>query len=164
MSFITREYKFETSIMMQKKSDQHTMAMLSLKKLVKPLLRLMKKKQLIRKTLAEVQSQNEINSSLEDMRKDSVASCENTANELLEQRLYNDLRECPSNAAIIVQQDQKHCIVPVHPDQTFIPVHFARTSSGTFFWTSLDGTCQQQQQQHQQEYQMRTKYDRWVQA
>lgn len=141
------------------------MAMLSLKKLVKPLLRLIKKKQLIRKTLAEVQSQNEINSSLEDMRKNSVASCDNTANELLEQRLYNDLRDCPNNAAIIVQHDKKHSIVPVHPDQTFIPVHFARTSSGTFFWTSLDTACQQQQQQQQQqENEMRTKYDRWVQA
>lgn len=163
MSFITREYKFETSSnMMQRKSDQHTMAMLSLKKLVKPLLRLIKKKQLIRKTLAEVQSQNEINSSLEDMRKDSVASCDNMANEQLEQRLFNDLRQCPNNGAMIVQQGEQHHIVPVQPDQTFIPVHFARTSSGTFFWTSADVTCQQQQQQ--QEFQMREKFDRWVQA
>ncbi|XP_064544978.1 enhancer of split malpha protein [Drosophila montana] len=159
MSFITREYKFETSSTMQRKSDQHTMAMLSLKKLVKPLLRLIKKKQLIRKTLAEVQSQNEINSSLEDMRKDSVASCDNMANELLEQRLFNDLRECPNNAAIIVQQDEHQSVVPVQPDQTFIPVHFARTTSGTFFWTSADGTCLQQQEQ-----QMRERFDRWVQA
>ncbi|EDV97553.1 enhancer of split m4 protein [Drosophila grimshawi] len=159
MSFITREYKFESSIMMQRKSDQHTMAMLSLKKLVKPLLRLIKKKQLIRKTLDEVQSQNEINSSLEDMRKDSVASCDNMANEQLEQRLINDLRQCPNNAAIIVQQSEQQLIVPVHPDQTFIPVHFARTSSGTFFWTSAEGARQQLK-----ENTMHERYDRWVQA
>ncbi|KAH8405388.1 hypothetical protein KR222_010286 [Zaprionus bogoriensis] len=159
MSFITREYKFESSSMMQRKSDQHTMAMLNLKKLVKPLLRLVKKKQLIRKTLAEVQSQNEINSSLEDMRKDSVASCDNEANEQLEQRLFNDLRQCPANVAMVVQQGEQRRVVPVTPDQTFIPVHFARTSSGTFFWTSADGAFIQQQ-----EMAMREKYDRWVQA
>ncbi|KAH8397273.1 hypothetical protein KR215_011624 [Drosophila sulfurigaster] len=164
MSFITREYKFETSNMMQQKSDQHTMAMLSLKKLVKPLLRLIKKKQLIRKTLAEMQSQNEINSSLEDMRKDSVASCDNMANEQLEQRLFNDLRQCPNQAAMIVQQGEQQRIVPAHADQTFIPVHFARTSSGTFFWTSVDSARQQQQQQQQQELHMRERFDRWVQA
>ncbi|ALC43815.1 Ocho [Drosophila busckii] len=150
--------------LMQPKSDQHTMAMRNLKKLVKPLLRLMKKKQLLRKTLAEVQSQNEINSSLEDMRKDPIVSCDNLANEQLEQLLYNDLRQCPSNAAMIVQQGQQQRIVPVHSNQTFIPVHFARTSNGTFFWTSVDAPACRQQQQQQQELQQRERLDRWVQA
>ncbi|KAH8378615.1 hypothetical protein KR009_000333 [Drosophila setifemur] len=158
MSFITREYKFESSMVMQQKSDQHTMAMRSLKKLVKPLLRLVKKKQLLRKTLAEIQSQNAVNASLEDMRKDPAASCDNMANEQLEQRLYSDLRQCPDNVAMIVHQGQQQCIVPVQPEQTFIPVHFARTSSGTFFWTSADAVRQHQEQQ------LRQQFDRWVQA
>ncbi|XP_022211301.1 LOW QUALITY PROTEIN: enhancer of split malpha protein [Drosophila obscura] len=157
MSFITREYKFESS-MVQQKSDQHTMAMRSLKKLVKPLLRLVRKKQLLRKTLAEIQNQNDINASLEDMRKDPAVSCDNMANEQLEQRLYNDLKQCPSNVAMIVQQGQQQHVVPVQPEQTFIPVHFARTSSGTFFWTTAEGARQHQEQQ------LRQQFDRWVQA
>ncbi|KAH8235252.1 hypothetical protein KR032_011646 [Drosophila birchii] len=159
MSFITREYKFETSNVMQQKSDQHTMAMRSLKKLVKPLLRLVRRKQLLRKTLAEIQNQNAVNASLEDMRRDPAASCDNTANEELEQRLYSDLRQCPNNVAMIVQPgQQQQAVVPVHPEQTFIPVHFARTSSGTFFWTSAEGARQHHEQQ------LRQQFDRWVQA
>ncbi|EDV51794.1 enhancer of split malpha protein [Drosophila erecta] len=158
MSFITREYKFESSKVMEPKSDQHTMAMRSLRKLVKPLLRLVKKKQLLRKTLAEIQNQNAVNASLEDMRKDPAASCDNMANEELEQRLYSDLRQCPTNVAMIVQQGQQQSIVPVHPEQTFIPVHFARTTSGTFFWTSAEGARQHHEQQ------LRQQFDRWVQA
>ncbi|SPP76035.1 enhancer of split malpha protein [Drosophila guanche] len=157
MSFITREYKFESS-MVQQKSDQHTMAMRSLKKLVKPLLRLVRKKQLLRKTLSEIQNQNDINDSLEDMRKDPTVSCDNMANEQLEQRLYNDLKKCPSNVAMIVQEGQQQHLVSVQPEKTFIPVHFARTSSGTFFWTTAAGARQHQEQR------LRQQFDRWVQA
>ncbi|EDX10483.1 GD14509 [Drosophila simulans] len=64
MSFITREYKFESSKVMEPKSDQHTMAMRSLRKLVKPFCDC---------TLAEIQSQNAVNASIEDMRKDPAA-------------------------------------------------------------------------------------------
>lgn len=155
---MTREYKFETTITMHKK-DQHTMAMRSLKKLVKPLMRLVKKKQLLKKTLAEIQ-QNTYNSSLEDMRKDPVslnAAEDNVANEALEQRLYSEIRQCPNNAAVIVHQGQQQHIVPVNQQQNFIPVHFARTNSGTFFWTSMDMA-------KQQELQMRQQLDRWAQA
>jgi len=138
--------------------------MRSLIKLVKPLLRIIKKKQLLKKTLAEIQEQNAYNSSLEDMRKDAEAAAaadnaidDNLANEALEQRLYNEIRECPENAAVIVQQGQEKQIMPVCPEQKFIPVHFARTSSGTFFWTSMDMT-------RQQEFQLRMQLDRWGQA
>ncbi|XP_061401990.1 enhancer of split malpha protein [Musca vetustissima] len=158
MSFMTREYKFNTTLQMQKK-DQHTMAMRSFKKLVKPILRLVKKKQLLRKTLAEIQ-QNTYNSSLEDMRKDPVylnAAEDNVANEALEQRLYSEIRQCPANAAVIVHQGQQQHVVSVSQTQNFIPVHFARTDSGTFFWTSMDMA-------QQQEMKMRSQLDRWAQA
>ncbi|KAI8123565.1 hypothetical protein FF38_11160 [Lucilia cuprina] len=158
MAFMSREYKFETTINMHKK-DQHTMAMRSLKKLVKPLMRLVKKKQLLKKTLAEIQ-QNTYNSSLEDMRKDPVslnAAEDNVANEALEQRIYNEIRQCPANSAVIVHQGQQQHLVPVQPQQNYIPVHFARTNSGTFFWTSMDLA-------KQQELQMRNQLDRWAQA
>ncbi|XP_013117716.1 enhancer of split malpha protein [Stomoxys calcitrans] len=158
MSFMTREYKFNTTLQMSKK-DQHTMAMRSLRKLVKPLLRLVKKKQLMRKTLAEIQ-QNTYNASLEDMRKDPIsinASKDNVANEALEQRLYSEIRKCPANAAVIVQQGQQQHLVPVNQQQSYIPVHFARTDSGTFFWTSMDAV-------QQQEMKMRSQLDRWAQA
>ncbi|XP_073838957.1 twin of m4 [Musca autumnalis] len=158
MSFMTREYKFNTTLQMQKK-DQHTMAVRSFKKLVKPLLRLVKKKQLLRKTLAEIQ-QNTYNSSLEDMRKDPIylnAAKDNVANEVLEQRLFSEIRQCPANAAVIVHQGQQQHVVSVQPTQNYIPVHFARTDSGTFFWTSMDMA-------QQQELKMRNQLDRWAQA
>lgn len=155
---MSREYKFDTSVMMHKK-DQHMTAVHSFKKLVNPLMRLLKKKQLMKKTLAEIQ-QNTYNSSLEDMRNDRVslnAVEDNLANEALEQRIYNEIRQCPSNAAVLVHQGKQQLLVPVHPQQNYIPVHFARTNSGTFFWTSMDLA-------KHQELQMRNQLDRWAQA
>uniref|UniRef100_A0A1B0A6M0 Enhancer of split malpha protein n=1 Tax=Glossina pallidipes TaxID=7398 RepID=A0A1B0A6M0_GLOPL len=139
MSFSTREYKLHDSLMAVPQKYQHSMVACSLKKLVKPLLRLLKKKQLLHKTLAEIQ-QNAYNNSLEDMRKDAAslsAAEDNLANERLEQRLYNEIRHCEANAAVIVQQGQQHLLVPVTRQQNYIPVHFARTNDGTFFWTSM---------------------------
>ncbi|XP_037938202.1 enhancer of split malpha protein [Teleopsis dalmanni] len=161
MLFITREYKFQNSVAVDK-IDQHTTAMRSLKKLIKPLLRIIKKKQLLKKTLAEVQQQNAYNSSLEDMRKDPVAANainDNLANEALEQLIYDEIRHCGDNAAVIVQQGQDQHVLPVDRKQEFIPVHFARTSNGTFFWTSTDI-----QRQRQQELELRQHLDRWGQA
>lgn len=158
MAFITREYKFETTTCVNKK-DQRTMAISSLKKLAKPLMRLMKKKQLLRKTLAEIQ-QNTYNSSLEDMRNDAAAlsaAIDNENNEALEQRIFSEIRQCPTNAAVIVHQNQQQYKVAVHQQQSYIPVHFARTNSGTFFWTSIDSG-------KQKELLMRQQLDRWAQA
>jgi len=112
---------------------------------------------LLKKNLAEIQQQNAYNSSLEDMRKDPAINDDNLANEALEKRIFHEIRQCPEDAAVIVQQGQQQRIVPVHPEQKFIPVHFARTSNGTFFWTSLNSV-------RQQELVMRAQYDRWVQA
>uniref|UniRef100_A0A1A9WRJ6 Enhancer of split malpha protein n=1 Tax=Glossina brevipalpis TaxID=37001 RepID=A0A1A9WRJ6_9MUSC len=139
MSFSTRECKFHDSLVALPQKYQHTMAVCSLKKLVKPLLRLLKKKQLLHKTLAEMQ-QNAYNNSLEDMRRDAAslsAAEDNLANEQLEQRLYHEIRHCEANAAVIVQQGQQHLLVPVNRQQSYIPVNFVRTNDGTFFWMPM---------------------------
>ncbi|XP_054734932.1 enhancer of split malpha protein [Anastrepha obliqua] len=161
MSFLTREYNFYESELAAAK-DQRTMAMRSVKKLFRPLMRIIKKKQLLQKTLTEVKQQNDYNSSLEDMRKDPAALSahdDNLANEALEQRLYAELQQCsstPESAAIIVREGDSQKIVPVKQQQ-YIPVHFARTSNGTFFWTSTD-------MPRQHEHQLRQQLDRWGQA
>ncbi|XP_036327263.1 enhancer of split malpha protein-like [Rhagoletis pomonella] len=158
MSFLAREYHFYESELAAAK-DQRTMAMRSVKKLLRPLMRMIKKKQLLQKTLAEVKQQNDYNSSLEDMRKDPAALHaydDNLANEALEQRLHEQLQHCAPEAAIIVRQGDSQQIVPVK-QQHYIPVHFARTANGTFFWTSTD-------MQRQQELQLRQQLDRWGQA
>ncbi|XP_067643578.1 enhancer of split malpha protein [Eurosta solidaginis] len=160
MTFLTREYNFHANELAAVK-DQHKMAMRSVKKLLRPLMRIIKKKQLLQKTLAEVKQQNDYNSSLEDMRKDPAAlnaHDDNLANEALEQRLHKELQHCAPTAAIIVRQGDSQQILPVQQQQQhYIPVHFARTANGTFFWTSMD-------MPRQQELQLRQQLDRWGQA
>ncbi|XP_011200456.1 enhancer of split malpha protein [Bactrocera dorsalis] len=158
MPFLTREYNFHESELAAAK-DQRTMAMRSVKKLLRPLMRIIKKKQLLQKTLAEVKQQNDYNSSLEDMRKDAAALNaydDNLANEALEQRLHEQLQCSAPEAAIIVRQGNSQAVVPVQ-QQHYIPVHFARTANGTFFWTTND-------MPRQQELQLRQQLDRWGQA
>lgn len=62
---------------------------------------------------------------------------ENFANEELESRILNEIAECEDDAAIYVYNDDECELQAVHRDQTFIPVHFARTEAGTFFWTTM---------------------------
>lgn len=134
-------------------------AIRNLRKVLKPLLRVIKKKQYLRKSVGEIQ-QNDCNSSLEDMRNDQAAfeaNDDNAANEALEKRILAEIPHCPENAAIYVHQAGRRHVVPIHREQKFIPVHFARTNNVTFFWTSMDREQQQQQQ-------LSHPLDRWVQA
>lgn len=66
------------------------------------------------------------------------AECDdNSSNEELENNLLEELEACPPNSGIVVCEDGQWNIAPVHQGQVFVPVHFARTDAGTFFWTSI---------------------------
>ena len=95
----------------------------------------------------------------------------NQFNEELETRIIDEIKHCDDNSAIYVYDEEDHCnVMPVNSEEIYIPVHFARTEGGTFFWTSTqrydsdliepkDCDTKRQlpsQQQHS--------HDRWVQA
>lgn len=64
---------------------------------------------------------------------------QNTANELLEARIFEEIDDCEYGAAVPVYRNGTMDIVPVFRGQNYIPVHFAKTEAGTFFWTSMMG-------------------------
>lgn len=84
---------------------------------------------------------------------------DNRANEDLEQRLVEELHMCDDGAAIVVYNaDGTHRLQAVEKDEFYVPVHFARTNAGTFFWTSL-------QRETMQPYNISWNFmDRWGQA
>lgn len=86
---------------------------------------------------------------------------ENDSNETLETRILDEIRDCQDDSAVYVYDEDR--LVPVKHTQTYVPVHFARTEAGTFFWTSFDdkSECYTNDQLpplngHQ--------FDRWIQA
>ncbi|XP_055598695.1 enhancer of split malpha protein-like [Uranotaenia lowii] len=94
---------------------------------------------------------------------------DNSANERLEAQLMAEIAECHANAAIFVYEDNQVQIQPVQPEEQYVPVHFARTEAGTFFWTTMSREadsdliqpcqCFSDHQLPQQEFS-----DRWAQA
>ncbi|CAH1639242.1 unnamed protein product [Spodoptera littoralis] len=49
-----------------------------------------------------------------------------------------EMEACQSGAAFLVYNENNTCdLVPVTPDNFYVPVHFARTEAGTFFWTTV---------------------------
>ncbi|XP_018335174.1 enhancer of split malpha protein-like [Agrilus planipennis] len=63
---------------------------------------------------------------------------DNAANEALEQRLFEEIDCCGDFAGVPVFNSNGHLeVIPVARGQRYIPVHFAKTEAGTFFWTTV---------------------------
>nr|CAH7758447.1 unnamed protein product [Callosobruchus chinensis] len=62
---------------------------------------------------------------------------DNVANEILENEIFEEIDSCEEFAAVPYYEDDQMQFLPVYRGQRYIPVHFARTDAGTFFWTSM---------------------------
>ncbi|SPP76034.1 enhancer of split malpha protein [Drosophila guanche] len=84
---------------------------------------------------------------------------DNMANEHLESRLLEEIRQCAKADAIIVyNQNGSGELQTMDQEDYYVPVHFARTNDGTFFWTSV-------QPQDSAPYAIEWNFlDRWAQA
>lgn len=139
-----------------------------IKRILKPILRMLRQKSKKQKT--ECVYDNQKNASVESC-DDFWASeiDDNSANEELESRIFREIDQCQDNAAVYVYENDDFEIQPVQRDQRFVPVHFARTEAGTFFWTTMQKPadydlvqptyCCSEYQQPQLQF-----GDRWVQA
>lgn len=95
---------------------------------------------------------------------------QNDSNEMLERKIYEEMGSSSSATFLVCNQDESYDLVPVAREDFYIPVHFARTDAGTFFWTTVSKSeadfaaascyteCQTAEQQHP------VFQDRWVQA
>lgn len=90
---------------------------------------------------------------------------DNASNETLETRIMDEIRDCNENSAVIMYGENEDYLMKVNREQTFVPVHFARTDTGTFFWTSFSNQGFCHQEENLQLPQLHShKYDRWIQA
>lgn len=127
-----------------------------LKKMLKPLLKmLLQKTKKSNKHLCKCR-----NSSIDSYDYASEID-DNNANETLETRIHDEIRDSEEDSAVYVYGEE-HQLMKVNSQQTFIPVHFARTEAGTFFWTTFEDKSSIMESQlpqlngHQ--------FDRWIQA
>lgn len=122
---------------------------------------------------------NRKNNSIESSSASSSCNCsdwaseecmDNEANEDLEVRIFNEIDQCAPDSAVYVYDDNETALLQrIEQDQTYVPVHFARTEAGTFFWTTVQHPvdyelpqpiyCESEFQQPQLQF-----ADRWVQA
>lgn len=95
----------------------------------------------------------------------------NQFNEELESRIIEEIKQCDDNSAIYIYDEEDNCnLTPVYSEEVYVPVHFARTQEGTFFWTTtqridsdlIDSkNCSSGRQSAEQQC---DSFDRWVQA
>ncbi|XP_058053223.1 enhancer of split malpha protein-like [Anopheles bellator] len=111
-------------------------AVYKLKKILKPIVTLLKSKSKHSSAAATAKrAMPRITSYIDEFDCDY----DNSANERLEQQLISELEQCHQHAAaILVYEDQQLQVLPIEPeDEQYVPVHFARTEAGTFFWTTM---------------------------
>lgn len=105
------------------------------RKMLKPLLRLLRRKTINNVKLRKNKINKTTNSQTDNFSEE--VDNQNNANESLEQRLLAELRDAEEGAAITVCLDGQMTVVPVVPGQCYVPVHFAHTHAGDFYWTTL---------------------------
>lgn len=159
-----------------------------LKRMLKPILRMLRQKtgSLPAK---KHQSYDDYSAEYDNNRNSSIESCtatsnywsgsssddydcaaDNTANEELESRIFREIEDCQTDAAVyICNSDSEYELRSVNPEEKFVPVHFARTEAGTFFWTTIQRPVDHELVQpifcHSGYQQPELQYgDRWVQA
>lgn len=109
--------------------NNKTSSIRKVRKILKPLLRLLKKRSSKIAKCQKAEPQSEIFTEEVDN--------QNNSNEALEQRLLAGLQDAEEGAAITVCLDGQMTVVPVVPGQCYVPVHFAHTHAGDFYWTTL---------------------------
>lgn len=102
---------------------------------------------------------------------DSSENDQNLANELLEQRIFKEIDCCPEYSGVPIYTSEGTLdVVPVIKGHHYIPVHFAKTETGTFFWTSMcsaDSDICYTSDKYATEHQLpecQVPCDRWAQA
>ena len=142
-----------------------------IKKILKPIVQLLKNKKALKQQEKNRQSKyiSYSSSNICDDYWINDESYDNSANEKLEAQIMDEVQQSHENAAIFVFNDNAMEIMPVHQEEFYVPVHFARTAAGTFFWTAISReadcdlvqptSCYSDYQVPQQAY-----ADRWAQA
>lgn len=97
-------------------------------------------------------------------------SDQNDANELLESQILSEINTCGENQGVPVYYNQDTMeIIPIVRGQHYVPVHFAKTPAGTFFWTTMSTStdsdlCCNQSETENQLPEVQVPQDRWAQA
>lgn len=120
-------YNLKMSVNNKKASNSRRM-----QKILKPLLRFLKKRSAKFSNIKQkIEKQQQCELFTEEV------DNQNNSNEALEQRLITDLESAEEGAAITVCLDGQMTVVPVVPGHCYVPVHFAHTCAGDFYWTTI---------------------------